>query len=146
MIVLLAVFLVGALVLPALVRWLGAQAFAIAALIPAAAFIHALVMTPQVLAGDPAPFESVSWIPQLGLNLSMHMDVLGWVLTLIVTGVGALVLLYCRWYFFDDTTELGQFAGVLLGFAGAMYGLVLTDDIVMLVMFWEVTSILSYLL
>ncbi|MGO1507828.1 MAG: Na+/H+ antiporter subunit A [Microbacterium sp.] len=146
MIVLLAVFLVGALVLPALVRWLGAQAFAIAALIPAAAFIHALVMTPQVLAGDPAPFESVSWIPQLGLNLSMHMDVLGWVLTLIVTGVGALVLLYCRWYFFDDTTELGQFAGVLLGFAGAMYGLVLTDDIIMLVMFWEVTSILSYLL
>lgn len=146
MIVLLAVFLVGALILPALVRWLGAQAFAIAALIPAAAFIHALVMTPQVLAGDPAPFESVSWIPQLGLNLSMHMDVLGWVLTLIVTGVGALVLLYCRWYFFDDTTELGQFAGVLLGFAGAMYGLVLTDDIIMLVMFWEVTSILSYLL
>ncbi|WP_194421110.1 Na+/H+ antiporter subunit A [Microbacterium abyssi] len=146
MIVLLAVFLVGALILPALVRWLGAQAFAIAALIPAAAFVHALMMTPQVLAGDPSPFESISWIPQLGLNLSMHMDVLGWVLTLIVTGVGALVLLYCRWYFFDDTTELGQFAGVLLGFAGAMYGLVLTDDIIMLVMFWEVTSILSYLL
>ncbi|MGO2745906.1 proton-conducting transporter transmembrane domain-containing protein, partial [Microbacterium sp.] len=146
MIVLLAVFLVGALLLPLLVRWLGAQAFAIAALVPAAAFVHALVMTPQVLAGDPAPFESISWIPQIGLNLSMHMDVLGWVLTLIVTGVGALVLLYCRWYFYDDTTDVGQFAGVLLGFAGAMYGLVLTDDIVMLVMFWEVTSILSYLL
>src|SRR5690606_25730710 len=140
------VFLIGALILPVLVRWLGAQAFAIAALIPAATFVHALMMTPQVLAADPAPFETVSWIPQLGLNLSMHMDVLGWVLTLIVTGVGALVLLYCRWYFFDDTTELGQFAGVLLGFAGAMYGLVLTDDIIMLVMFWEVTSILSYLL
>ena len=146
MIVLLAVFLVGALILPALVRWLGAQAFAVAALIPAAAFVHALIQTPQVLAADPAPFENVAWIPQLGLNLSMHMDVLGWVLTLIVTGVGALVLLYCRWYFYDDTTDLGSFAGVLLGFAGAMYGLVLTDDIVMLVMFWEITSILSYLL
>lgn len=146
MIVLLAVFLVGALVLPALVRWLGAQAFAAAALIPAAAFVHALMLTPQVLDAEPAPFESVTWIPQLGLNLAMHMDVLGWILTLIVSGVGALVLLYCRWYFFDDTTELGQFAGVLLGFAGAMYGLVLTDDIIMLVMFWEVTSILSYLL
>ncbi|GAA1538487.1 multicomponent Na+:H+ antiporter subunit A [Microbacterium ginsengiterrae] len=146
MIVLLAVFLAGALILPALVRWLGAQAFAIAALIPAAAFVHALMMTPMVLADDPAPFESISWIPQLGLNLSMRMDVLGWLLTLIVTGVGALVLLYCRWYFYDETTGLGQFAGVLLGFAGAMYGLVLTDDIIMLVMFWEVTSILSYLL
>ena len=67
-------------------------------------------------------------------------------LTLIVTGVGALVLLYCRWYFYEDSAGVGQFAGVLLGFAGAMYGLVLTDDLVMLVMFWEVTSILSYLL
>lgn len=97
MIVLLAVFLLGALLLPVLVRWLGAQAFAIAALVPAAAFVNALIQTPQVLADDPAPFESISWIPQLGLNLSMHMDVLGWVLTLIVTGVGSLVLLYCRW-------------------------------------------------
>ncbi|MFP3416626.1 NAD(P)H-quinone oxidoreductase subunit F, partial [Bacillus sp. SIMBA_074] len=61
-------------------------------------------------------------------------------------GVGALVLLYCRWYFYEDSAGVGQFAGVLLGFAGAMYGLVLTDDPVMLVKFWEVTGILSYLL
>ncbi|MGW8482550.1 Na+/H+ antiporter subunit A [Microbacterium sp. NPDC055903] len=146
MLTLLLVFLIASLLLPALVRWLGAQAFAIAALIPAAAFVHALILTPQVLDSGSSPFESIAWIPQLGLNLSMHMDVLGWVLTLIVTGVGSLVLLYCRWYFHDDATGLGQFAGVLLGFAGAMYGLVLTDDLVMLVMFWEVTSILSYLL
>lgn len=145
MLMLLAVFLLGSLLMPVLVCWLGAQAFAIAALVPAAAFVHALVMTPQVLDG-PVPFESVEWIPQLGLNLSMNMDVLGWVLTLIVTGVGALVLLYCRWYFYEDSAGVGQFAGVLLGFAGAMYGLVLTDDLVILVMFWEVTSILSYLL
>lgn len=145
MLTLLAVFLLGSLLMPVLVRWLGSMAFAIAALIPTAAFIHALVMTPQVIDG-PAPFVSLSWIPQLGLNLSMHMDVLAWVLTLIVTGVGALVLLYCRWYFLDDSAGVGGFAGVLLGFAGAMYGLVLTDDLVVLVMFWEVTSILSYLL
>ena len=125
MLTLLAVFLLGSILMPVLVRWLGSQAFAIAALIPAAAFIHALVLTPQVLDG-PTPFVSVAWIPQLGLNLSMNMDVLGWVLTLIVTGVGALVLLYCRWYFHDDSAGIGQFAGVLLGFAGAMYGLVLT--------------------
>ncbi|WP_406247751.1 Na+/H+ antiporter subunit A [Microbacterium sp. M] len=146
MLTLLAVFLFSSLVLPALVRWLGAQAFAIAALVPAAAFVHALVLTPQVLDPDTTPFESIAWIPQLGLNLSMRMDALGWVMTLIVTGVGALVLLYCRWYFHDSAAGLGQFAAVLLGFAGAMYGLVLTDDLVMLVMFWELTSILSYLL
>ncbi|MEJ6555462.1 Na+/H+ antiporter subunit A [Microbacterium esteraromaticum] len=146
MLLLLAVFLAGSVILPFLVRWLGAQAFVLGALIPAAAFVHTLVQTPRVMDARDAPFESYSWIPQLGLNLSMRMDVLGWVLTLIVTGVGALVLLYCRWYFFDDGREVGQFAGVLLGFAGAMYGLVLTDDLVMLVMFWELTSILSYLL
>lgn len=149
MLTLLAVFALASLLLPVLVRAVGARAFAIAALVPAAAFVHAAMLTPAVLAGndDPArtPWESVPWIPQLGLSLSFRMDVLGWVLTLIVTGVGALVLLYCRWYF-RDSTSIGQFAAVLLAFAGAMYGLVLTDDLVLLVMFWEVTSILSYLL
>ncbi|MFT4259710.1 Na+/H+ antiporter subunit A [Microbacterium sp.] len=146
MLILLGAFLLFSVAMPVLVRWMGARAFYIAALVPAAAFVHALVLTPRVLDADPAPFETYTWLPQLGLNLSMHMDVLGWVLTLIVTGVGALVLFYCRWYFHDDAAGLGQFAGILLGFAGAMYGLVLTDDLVMLVMFWEVTSILSYLL
>ncbi|UNK70828.1 Na+/H+ antiporter subunit A [Microbacterium sp. H1-D42] len=145
MLLLLAVFLIGALLLPVLVRWLGAQAFVIGALVPAAAFVHALMLTPAVMNPDTVPFESYEWIPQLGLNISMRMDVLGWVMTLVVTGVGALVLLYCRWYFHDDKA-VGQFAGVLLGFAGAMYGLVLTDDLIILVMFWELTSILSYLL
>jgi len=146
MLMLLAVFLFGSLLLPVLVRWLGAQAFVLGALVPAAAFVHALTLTPEVLDPRTVPFQDYEWIPQLGLHLSMRMDVLGWVLTLIVTGVGALVLLYCRWYFQDDAAEVGQFAGVLLGFAGAMYGLVLTDDLIMLVMFWELTSILSYLL
>ena len=67
-------------------------------------------------------------------------------MALIVTGVGALVMLYCRWYFRGKTEGVGQFSAVLLAFAGAMYGLVITDDLVVLVMFWEVTSVLSYLL
>ncbi|MDR6866987.1 multicomponent Na+:H+ antiporter subunit A [Microbacterium resistens] len=150
MLTLLAVFTLASLLLPLLVAWIGPRAFAVAALVPTAAFVHAVMLTPQVLDADvgegPVPFESVSWIPQLGLSLSMRMDVLGWVLTLIVTGVGALVLLYCRWYFRGSKGGLGQFAAVLLAFAGAMYGLVLTDDLVLLVMFWEITSILSYLL
>ncbi|ALX66056.1 Na+/H+ antiporter subunit A [Microbacterium sp. XT11] len=145
MLMLLAAFLLGSLLMPVLVRWLGPRAFLVAAIIPAAAFVHAVASTPLVIRGD-APFEGITWIPQLGLEMSLRMDVLSWVLTLIVSGVGALVLLYCRWYFHDDSAGIGQFSGVLLGFAGAMYGLVLTDDIVMLVMFWEVTSILSYLL
>lgn len=114
----------------------------------------------------------------LGLSLSMRMDTLGWLMALIVTGVGALVMIYCRWYFADTTKDagaksskgakssqgtagatatagsarkkrvkagVGMFAASLLAFAGAMYGLVLTDDLIVLVMFWRCTS-MSYLL
>ncbi|MBS1672518.1 MAG: Na+/H+ antiporter subunit A [Actinobacteria bacterium] len=150
MLTLLALFALTALLLPLLVAWIGARAFAVAALVPAAAFVYTAMLTPQVLAGsdDPAlePRESMPWIPQLGLSLSFRLDELSWLLALIVTGVGALVLLYCRWYFRGSKEGIGQFAAVLLAFAGAMYGLVTTDDLVLLVMFWEVTSILSYLL
>lgn len=150
MLTLLAVFALASLLLPLLVSWIGARAFAVAALIPAAAFVHLVVLTPQVLAGSAdsalVPRESIDWIPQLGLSLSFRLDELSWLLALIVTGVGALVLLYCRWYFRGSKEGIGQFAAVLLAFAGAMYGLVTTDDLVLLVMFWELTSILSYLL
>lgn len=145
MLVLLAAFAVIPLALPWLVGRIGSRAFFVATLLPVVAFVHAAMATPEVVAGR-VPAESLRWIPQLGIDLSMRMDTLSWVLTLIVTGVGALVLLYCRWYFDGKTQGVGLFAAVLLGFAGAMYGLVLTDDIIVLVMFWEITSILSYLL
>ncbi|MDQ4214725.1 Na+/H+ antiporter subunit A [Microbacterium capsulatum] len=150
MLILLCVFALASLLLPLLVARIGARAFAVAALVPATAFVHAAALTPVVLEGasDPrlTPQESTPWIPQLGLSLSFRLDELSWLLALIVTGVGALVLLYCRWYFRDSKGGIGQFAAVLLAFAGAMYGLVTTDDLVLLVMFWEATSILSYLL
>ncbi|MDT0182586.1 Na+/H+ antiporter subunit A [Microbacterium sp. ARD31] len=145
MLLVLGVFALAPLILPWLIGRLGSRAFALAALLPAAAFVHTAWQAPAVLDGR-IPFEAFDWIPPLGIELSMRMDVLGWVMALIVTGVGALVLLYCRSYFADGETGLGQFAAVLLGFAGAMYGLVLTDDLVVLVMFWEITSVLSYLL
>lgn len=145
MLTILAIFAVAPLVIVWLTRVWGARAFVIAALLPLGAFIHAATLAPQVLAGE-AITESYAWIPQLGINISMRMDFLGLLTTFIVTGVGALVMIYCAWYFYGKTNNLPQFAAVLLAFSGAMYGLVLTDDIVMLVMFWEITSILSYLL
>lgn len=145
MLVLLGAFTVLPLLLPWLVARIGARAFYVAALLPLAAFVQAAVETPAVLSGN-VPFETYDWIPSLGIELSMRMDALGWVMALIVTGVGALVMLYCRWYFRGKSEGVGQFSAVLLAFAGAMYGLVLTDDIVVLVILWEVTSVLSYLL
>ncbi|MFH8251762.1 Na+/H+ antiporter subunit A [Microbacterium sp. B2969] len=146
MLVLLGAFAVAPLLLPWLVGRIGARAFFFAALLPVVAFVQAAFETPAVLSGD-TPFETYDWIPALGIQLSMRMDTLGWLMALIVTGVGALVMMYCRWYFRGKSVEgVGQFSAVLLAFAGAMYGLVLTDDIVVLVMFWEITSVLSYLL
>ncbi len=145
MLPLLGAFAIVPLLLPWLVGRIGARAFYVAALLTTIAFAHAVVATPAVLAGED-PFESYDWIPPLGIELSMRMTTLSWLMTLIVTGVGALVMIYCRWYFRGKNEGIGQFSAVLLAFAGAMYGLVLTDDLVVLVMFWEVTSVLSYLL
>ncbi|MGZ0712170.1 Na+/H+ antiporter subunit A (plasmid) [Coraliomargarita sp. W4R53] len=145
MLLLLGAFAVTPMLLPWLAARIGPRAFLVAAILPIIAFVQAAVMTPAVVSGS-IPFESYNWIPSLDIALSMRMDTLSWLMTLIVTGVGALVMIYCRWYFSDKAEGLGQFSAVLLAFAGAMYGLVLTDDLVVLVLFWEITSVLSYLL
>ncbi|WP_167140144.1 Na+/H+ antiporter subunit A [Diaminobutyricimonas sp. TR449] len=145
MLILLALFGVVAAVLPAITRFLGTRVFFVAALIPLAAFVHAVLMGPAVLAGGVIT-ETYEWIPQLGLSLAFRMDTLGWLLALIVSGVGTLVLIYCVHYFDDDEDGLGRFAGVLLAFAGAMYGLVTADDVYLLFIFWEATTVFSYLL
>lgn len=145
MLAFLGAFALVPLLLPILVAKIGARAFYVAAILPLLAFAHAIVLAPAVFGGS-IPFEEYEWIPAIGVSPSMRMDVLGWLLTLVVTGVGALVMLYCRWYFRGKTNGVGQFSAVLLAFAGAMYGLVLTDDLVVLVMLWEATSVLSYLL
>jgi len=134
LLVLLAAFALTPLTLPWLTNRIGPRAFFLAALVPLAGFVHAGLLTPVVLAGETVT-ETFSWIPQLGLSLSMRIDTLSWVMTLIVTGVGALVMIYCRWYFDGKTSGVGMFSATLLAFAGAMYGLVLTDDLILLVMF-----------
>jgi len=131
--------------LPPVVRLLGTKAFLVAALVPLTAFIHALLASPVVLAGGVVT-ETYRWIPELDFSIAVRLDTLSWVLALVVSGVGALVLLYCVRYFGDDEPNLGRFAGVLLAFTGAMYGLVIADDVYALFVFWEATSVLSYLL
>jgi multicomponent Na+:H+ antiporter subunit A len=145
MLIILGAFALLPLALPWRVGRIGARAFYVGALLPIAAFVYTATQTSAVLAGD-IPFEALDWIKPLGIQLSARLDTLSWVMALIVTGVGALVMLYCRWYFRGSTEGVGQFSAVLLAFAGAMYGLVITDDLVVLVRFWEMTSVLSYLL
>ena len=138
-------FIGAAVVLPALARWIGRGVFPLAALVAAAGFVQALVHAPEVAAGG-VLVESMVWIDQLDLSVSFVMDPLGLLLALVVTGVGALVLLYCARYFRGDDARIGVFAGTFMAFAGAMYGLVLADDVYLLFIFWEATSVFSYLL
>ncbi|MGV9184708.1 Na+/H+ antiporter subunit A [Arcanobacterium canis] len=92
------------------------------------------------------PLENWAWAPQVHLELTFRLDVLSWVMALIVTGVGALVLVYSSRYFSSSASGLGRFAGVFTAFAGAMLGLVTTDNTLALYMFWELTTVFSFLL
>jgi multicomponent Na+:H+ antiporter subunit A len=145
MILSLVLFGALSLVAPLLTRLLGRRVFLVLALLPAAIFVLLLAWLPGVLAGTPV-VESVEWIPALDIALSFRLDALALLLALIVTGIGALVLVYCTWYFRDDEPSLGRFAALLLAFAGVMLGLVTSDDVFILFTFWEATSVLSYLL
>ncbi|GAA1223612.1 Na+/H+ antiporter subunit A [Rhodoglobus aureus] len=145
MIAFLAAFALVALAVPALTRLLGVRVFFIVAAVPTAAFIYTLTQTSAVLAGAP-PTEILPWISQLHLDLSFRVDTLSWLLALIVTGIGALVMLYCIKYFSDTEEGLGRFASVLLAFTGAMYGLVIADNVYLLFILWEATTVFSYLL
>ena len=90
--------------------------------------------------------EVFPWIPGLKLEFAFRLDALAWVMSLLVLGVGALVLVYCARYFKNKDQDLGGFGAQLLAFAGAMFGLVMADDLLLLFIFWELTTILSYLL
>ena len=133
-----------ALAAPLLTRWIGQRAFLVAALVPAAGFGWLVSIAPVVLGGG-SVVERYEWIPGLDVALSFHLGLLQWVLGLIVTGIGALVLIYCRWYFADDPPQTRP-VGLLTAFAGVMLGLVTADDLIILYVFWELTTVFSYLL
>ncbi|MEU7616946.1 Na+/H+ antiporter subunit A [Micromonospora rifamycinica] len=145
MLVLLLLHLVAALLAPLLVRWWGTRACYPLALVPAAACCWALTRTPAVRDGG-AVVETYRWIGQLHLDVALRMTTLSWLMTLLVGGVGAVVLVYCGRYFAADSVGLPRFVAVLVAFAGAMLGLVLADDLLLLYVFWELTTVFSYLL
>lgn len=141
----LLVHLAAALVAPALMKLMGRRGFLVLAAAPAAAAIWAVTQTSAVLRGE-GPTVSMSWMPAIGMNLDMRLDVLSWFMVVIVGGVGACVLFYCAWYFATGAKYLGRFAGIFVAFAGAMLGLVTTDNTLVLYVFWELTTVFSYLL
>ncbi|WP_328950957.1 Na+/H+ antiporter subunit A [Streptomyces sp. NBC_01220] len=128
-----------------LVRWLGARAFVVLALPPAATTCWAFAQWDTAASGDSVTW-SWNWIPAYDVSVALRLDALAELMVLLAAGVGTLVLLYCASYFSDDTPQLAGFAGNLLAFAGAMLALVLSDDLITLYVFWELTTVFSYLL
>ncbi len=110
--------------------------------------IAALVMlgtlTPAVLRGEVITAE-IMWLPQLGLEASFFLDGLGLLFAGMILGVGLLITLYARFYLSGED-PMGQFYTYLLLFQGAMLGIVLSDNILLLLIFWELTSLSSFLL
>ncbi len=109
-----------------------------------AAFVGLLTNLPAVLAGDVVTAR-VDWMPQLGLNVSLMLDGLGFFFALLILGIGLLIIAYGRNYL-SRNDNMGQFFTYLLLFQGAMVGIVMSDNILLLLVFWELTSLSSFLL
>ncbi|HWL83876.1 MAG TPA: monovalent cation/H+ antiporter subunit A [Roseomonas sp.] len=99
---------------------------------------------PTVAAGGVLRAE-FAWMPTLGLNLVLRMDGFAWLFAGLVTGIGALVVLYAR-YYMSSEDPVPRFFSFLLAFMGAMIGLVISGNLVQLAFFWELTSLFSFLL
>ncbi|EOR24243.1 monovalent cation/H+ antiporter subunit A [Niallia nealsonii AAU1] len=93
-----------------------------------------------------AKIASIPWIPSLGIDFAVKLDGLGMLFSLLIAGIGSLVILYSIYYLDKDKEKLNQFYVYLLFFMGAMLGVVLCDNLIVLYMFWEITSISSFLL
>jgi len=89
--------------------------------------------------------ESIAWLPTLGVELVLRIDGFAWLFGMLVTVIGALVVLYAR-YYLSPEDPAARFHSLLLGFMGSMLGLVLSGNLLQMVVFWELTSLFSFLL
>ncbi len=103
-----------------------------------------LWLAPRLLAGE-LLVVSQPWLPQLGFNLSLRLDGLSFLFALMILGIGLLVILYAR-YYLSEREPIGRFFAYLLLFMGAMLGVVLSENLLLMLTFWELTSLSSFLL
>ena len=99
---------------------------------------------PSVTNGGVLRFEG-TWLPQLGLNFTLRMDGFAWLFSMLIAGIGFLVVVYARYYMSEDD-PVPRFFSFLLAFMGAMLGIVISGNVILLSVFWELTSIFSFLL
>ena len=114
------------------------------AVVTAGALGVVLAVAPAVLAGQPVAV-SWPWVPGVGLRLSLRLDGLGLLFAGLILGIGLLVILYAR-YYLGPADPPGRFYARLALFMAAMLGIVLADNLLLLAVFWELTSLASFLL
>lgn len=114
-------------------------------LVPVALVIFYATYIPAIKDGSTFSDE-LSWIPSLGISFISYIDGLSLLFSLLITGIGALVVLYSIFYLDKTKEKLGNFYVYLLMFITAMLGVVQSDHLISLYFFWELTSISSFLL
>jgi len=128
--------------------WAGTAGRAWSAWVAGAVPILALAMLAplalQVMDGT-VLIQEVPWVPAMGLTAALRLDGLALLFALMILGIGLLVIVYAR-YYLADQDPMGRFYAYLLLFMGAMLGMVMSENLLLLLVFWELTSISSFLL
>ena len=125
-------------------RWGRSACAAITALFPAVVLAAVAFQIPPIFAGRILRYEA-QWMPTLGLNIAFRLDGLSLLFAILILGIGLLVILYAR-YYLSDADQAGRFYAYLLLFMASMIGVVLSNNLLVLWFFWELTSISSFLL
>ena len=116
----------------------------LAAAAPVAGLLLLAALTPAVLDGTGVR-SSTPWVPSLGLALSLRLDGLAWMFAGLVLAIGLLIVLYAR-YYLSEEDSMPRFFSFLLLFMGSMLGMVVAGNLILLAVFWELTSVSSFLL
>ncbi len=116
----------------------------IAAAVAASSLGLLLLQAPAIMSGEELR-TFTSWVPEIGLNLGFRLDGLSLMFAMLITGIGLLIILYAHNYL-GKNDPVGKFYSTLMLFMAAMLGIVLSDNLLLLMVFWELTSISSFLL
>jgi multicomponent Na+:H+ antiporter subunit A len=147
MLAILCAHAVATALAPLLVARWGRIAFYPLAVVPLVSLVWVGLNWPEPGA---AQTLNLVWLPELSMDITLRFDTLAAIMSVLVLGIGALVLFYCGTYFHhrDGHLEkrLPSFAAEMVAFAGSMFGLVISDNMLILYVFWETTTVLSFLL
>ncbi|MBB3657203.1 multicomponent Na+:H+ antiporter subunit A [Rhizobium sp. BK650] len=136
--------LIGALAAPFVTRIAGANGAWLLAVAPLLTFLYFLRLVPDIARGEIVT-GGYDWVPGLGVRFSWFLDGLSLTFALLITGIGTLIVLYAGGYL-KGHADHGRFFSFIFLFMGAMLGVVVSDSFLMFFVFWELTSITSFLL